>query len=196
MVPTSALLTPTRAPRSGVSRSNARAILTADDSSNATASWRVRPRIVVDAAEKHAAFRVARAALAKSGTVTLELALAGVPMVTAYRVSAIEYPVGRLLIRGISTVILANLVLGEHVVPEFLQGACTADRIAEALIPLLEPSEQRQRQIEAFSRLDRIMEIGGPAPAARAADIVLGQLRQPAGPFAGMAPNRVGSPIP
>ena len=49
--------------------------------------WPVQPRIVVEQAEKHAAFRVARAALAKSGTVTLELAVAGVPMVTAYKVS-------------------------------------------------------------------------------------------------------------
>ncbi len=53
----------------------------------ATKSWTIRPRIVVDRVDKQAAFRVARAALAKSGTVTLELALAGVPMVAAYRVS-------------------------------------------------------------------------------------------------------------
>ncbi len=54
------------------------------------ASWPVKPQIVVGEAEKRAAFRIAHAALAKSGTVTLELALAGVPMVTAYRVGAIE----------------------------------------------------------------------------------------------------------
>ena len=56
---------------------------------SATADWPVRPRIVLDAAEKHAAFRNARAALAASGTVTLELALAQVPTVAAYRIPAL-----------------------------------------------------------------------------------------------------------
>ena len=48
-------------------------------------AWPVQPRVVVGEQEKRAAFRLAHAALAKSGTVTLELALSGVPMVTAYR---------------------------------------------------------------------------------------------------------------
>ncbi|MEA2992135.1 MAG: lipid-A-disaccharide synthase, partial [Alphaproteobacteria bacterium] len=63
----------------------------------ATAAWPVPPRIVIDAEEKHAAFRKARAALTKSGTVTLELAVAGVPMVAAYKVSAIEATIARRL---------------------------------------------------------------------------------------------------
>ncbi|MFX7820615.1 hypothetical protein ABTK26_20070, partial [Acinetobacter baumannii] len=52
--------------------------------------WKVQPRVVIGEEEKRAAFRIAHAALAKSGTVTLELALAGVPMVTAYRTGAME----------------------------------------------------------------------------------------------------------
>ena len=90
----------------------------------ATKSWTIRPRIVVDRADKQAAFRIARAALAKSGTVTLELALAGVPMVAAYRVSWLEAVVARRMVK-VSSVILPNLVLGENVVPEFMQQACT-----------------------------------------------------------------------
>ena len=62
----------------------------ADAVRDGVASWPVQPRIVVGEQEKRAAFRIARAALAKSGTVTLELALAGVPMVAAYRAGAIE----------------------------------------------------------------------------------------------------------
>jgi lipid-A-disaccharide synthase len=140
----------------------------------ATGHWSVRPRIVVETAEKHAAFRVARAALAKSGTVTLELALAGVPMVAAYKVSAIEYiAVGRGILKRLPSIILTNLLLGENVVPELLQRNCTAERLAAALVPLLGDTPQRRRQIEAFSRLDAIMEIGSSAPAVRAADIVL-----------------------
>jgi lipid-A-disaccharide synthase len=138
----------------------------------ATKQWPVRPRIVVEAADKLAAFRVARAALAKSGTVTLELALAGVPTVGAYRLSWLEGMVGRRLIK-VSSVILANLVLGENVVPQFLQEYCTAENLAAALVPLLGDTAERRRQIEAFARLDQIMEIGSIEPAARAAAIVL-----------------------
>jgi lipid-A-disaccharide synthase len=144
----------------------------------ATAHWPVRPRIVVEAADKDAAFRVARAALAKSGTVTLELALAGVPMVAAYKITPIEYLlVGRGIQKRLSSVILANLVLGETVVPQFLQHDCTAERLAAALLPLIGDGAERQRQIEAFSRLDAVMGIGKLAPAACAADIVLGLAR-------------------
>ena len=143
----------------------------------ATAQWPVRPRIVVETAEKQAAFRIARAALAKSGTVTLELALAGVPTVGAYRVSWLEAVVGRRLIK-VSSVILANLVLGENVVPEFIQEACTAENLAAALVPLFGDTPERRRQVEAFSRLDTIMEIGSHAPAARAAEIVIDAARR------------------
>jgi len=144
----------------------------------ATAQWPIRPRIAVDAADKQAAFRIARAALAKSGTVTLELALAGVPTVAAYRVSWLEGVVGRRMVK-VSSVILANLVLGENAVPEFIQEACTADNLAAALAPLFGDSPERRRQLEAFSRLDAIMEVGSSAPAARAAEIVLGTARRP-----------------
>src|SRR5262249_28072707 len=100
-----------------------------------TQRWPIRPRIVIDIVEKQAAFRIARAALAKSGTVTLELALAGVPMVAGYRVSWLEAAIGRRMIK-VPSVILANLVLGENVVPEFMQEACVAEELAEALVPL------------------------------------------------------------
>ncbi len=101
----------------------------------------------------------------------------------AYRVSAVEAVVARLLIQ-VETVILANLVLGEKVVPEFLQHDCTPERLAAALLPLLKEGPERQRQVEAFARLDAIMEIGQRAPAVRAAETVLGILRSPARTFA------------
>lgn len=137
-----------------------------------TSHWSSQPRIVVSAEEKHAAFRTARAALAKSGTVTLELAVAGIPMVTAYRVAVIEAAILRRLIRAPSA-ILANLVLGEKVVPEFLQEGCTVEKLTRALLPLLADSPERRRQVDAFARLDKVMEIGVAHPSARAAEIVL-----------------------
>ena len=145
------------------------------------AGWAVTPRLVVEPAEKWAAFRRARAALAASGTVTLELALAGVPTVAAYRMSAVEAFIATRVLRIVSrlpSVILANLVIGENVVPEFLQAECTPQRLAEALVPLLSDTPQRRRQVAALDRLDGIMTIGGAAPSAQAAAVVLDVARR------------------
>lgn len=155
----------------------------------ATAGWAIKPRLVVDQDEKHEAFRNARAALAKSGTGTLELAISGVPMVAGYIVSRLEAMVIRRVVR-VQSVILANLVIGQNVVPELLQEGCTPERLATALVPLIGDTPERRRQVEAFSWLDSIMEIGTRAPAARAADIVLGSLRRPEGPQAEPAAKR------
>jgi lipid-A-disaccharide synthase len=138
------------------------------------AGWAVSPRVVVEPAEKWRAFRNARAALAASGTVTLELALAGVPTVAAYRVTRLEEIIARLigLRANLQSIILANLVIGENVVPEFLQHDCIPQRLADALVPLLASSPERARQIEAFARLDYIMAVEG-TPSANAAAAVL-----------------------
>jgi lipid-A-disaccharide synthase len=143
------------------------------------AGWPVTPRIVVEPAEKWAAFRTARAALAASGTVTLELALAGVPTVAAYRLTLVEEVIARLagISRRLTSVILANLVIGENVVPEFLQRDCVPERIADALTPLFSDTPERLRQIDAFARLDRIMALDA-APSAKAAAIVLDVARR------------------
>jgi lipid-A-disaccharide synthase len=143
-------------------------------------SWKIAPRIVVGEQEKRAAFRIANAALAKSGTVTLELALAGVPMVTAYRTGALE---AWILLRAISvkSVILANLVVGENVVPEFIQQDCTPEKLVPALREILGDSPSRRRQVEAFARIDTMMSTGNQPPGVRAADIVLATLRKSRG---------------
>jgi lipid-A-disaccharide synthase len=142
--------------------------------------WPAQPRIIVGEQEKKAAFRSAHAAFVKSGTVTLELALAGVPMIAAYKVGAVEAWILRRAIRG-SSVILANLVIGENVVPEFLQQDCTAAKLAPALRDILSDSPLRRRQTEAFAELDAIMSTGGQPPSARAADIVLTTMRKARG---------------
>ena len=144
----------------------------ADMVKTAVASWRIPARVVSEPDEKDAAFRAARAALTKSGTSTLELAVAGVPMVAAYKVPLLEEVVARRLIT-IQNIILANLVLGENVVPQLLQRECTPERLAAALLPLLADTLERRAQVEAFARLDSIMEIGRAAPSDRAAATVL-----------------------
>lgn len=141
--------------------------------------WPVQPRIVIGEDAKRAAFRSARAAFAKSGTVTLELALAQVPMVAAYKAGTVEAWIIRRAIRA-SSVILANLVVGENVVPEFIQEDCTPDKLAPALRDVLDDSPMRRRQVEAFARIDAIMATGDQSPSARAADVVLTLLRRAA----------------
>jgi lipid-A-disaccharide synthase len=142
-----------------------------------SAHWPVRPRIVVGDDDRRAAFRSARAALAKSGTVTLELALSGVPMVTAYRGRAWEAFIARRLI-SVHSVILANLVLGENAVPEFLQEECAAERLAPALADLMPDGPVRQQQIEAFARLHRIMSTGVRTPSQCAAEEVIAAMER------------------
>jgi lipid-A-disaccharide synthase len=139
--------------------------------------WTVKPRVVVGDNEKRAAFRIAHAALAKSGTVTLELALAGVPMVAAYRTGAMEAFILRRAIR-VTSVILANLVVGENVVPEFLQENCRSERLVPAMRDVLSDSAMRKKQIESFARIDTIMSTGDQPPSVRAADIVLATMRK------------------
>jgi lipid-A-disaccharide synthase len=138
----------------------------------AVARWPVQPRIVTSEAEKYAAFRRARAALAASGTVTLELALAQVPTVAGYRVSLLEAPILRRTIRSPST-ILPNLILRENVVPEFHQENCTAEKLAAALAPLLDAGPARERQLKAFARVDGAMAIGDEQPSGRAARLAI-----------------------
>ncbi len=150
-----------------------------DQVSAGVASWTVRPRIVVEPGEKWAAFRSARAALAASGTVTLELALAEIPTVGAYRLSLFEEAVARLMrLPDISTIFLPNLVIGENVVPEFLQRDCTPEKLAHALVPLVFDTAERRRQIEALKRLDAAMAIGTASPSNQAAAIVLDLARR------------------
>jgi lipid-A-disaccharide synthase len=140
-------------------------------------SWPVQPRVVVGEQDKRAAFRLAHAAFAKSGTVTLELAISGVPMTAAYKGGAVEAWIVR---KGISSssVILANLVVGENVVPEFIQQDCTPAKLAPALREVLTDSPSRRRQLEAFAKIDRIMSTGNQPPSVRAADVVLATLRK------------------
>jgi lipid-A-disaccharide synthase len=90
-------------------------------------------------------------------------------------VSAAEAVVIRRLVR-VSSYILANLVIGQNVVPELVQEDCTPDRLADTLVPLLGDTPQRRRQVDAFATLDAIMEIGSRTPATRAADVVLASL--------------------
>lgn len=133
----------------------------------AVADWPVKPTLVRGEAAKLAAFRQARAALAASGTVTLELGLAGVPMVVAYKVTALEMRL-RFLVK-VPSIVLANLVAGGRSIPEFIGEDCTPERLAAALIPLIEGGAARDAQDEAFARLMDAMRLPGDRQPSRMA---------------------------
>ena len=139
---------------------------------DAVAGWSVTPRIVEEAGLKRGAFAAADVAIAASGTVSLELAAVGCPMVIAYDM----HPVTLWLMRRaalIDTVTLVNLVSETRVVPEFIGERCRADLIAPAVEAVLaEPDGQREAMRVTMERLGR----GGEPPGLRAARSVLSVL--------------------
>jgi lipid-A-disaccharide synthase len=145
----------------------------AQDIELAVQGWPVKPEILRGEAAKLAAFRSARVALAASGTVTLELALAGVPMVAAYKMNAMEFAIAVRVVR-LASVLLPNIILDRLIVPEFLQDACTADSLADALVPLLTGGPARDKQEAALAEVDALMRLpDGETASDRAAEIVL-----------------------
>lgn len=147
--------------------------------SEKTAAWSSRPHIV-DGEDKYAAMRLARAALAASGTVTLELALAQTPAVVAYRVDRLVANARYFL--KVPSVVLANLVVGKNVYPEFLQEACTAENLAGALRPLFADSPARAEQLQGLALAPEKLRLAASSPSEAAADVVLSVVAdQPAG---------------
>lgn len=134
--------------------------------------WPVRPEVVEGEDAKYAAFRSARAALAASGTVTLELALAQVPTVAAYRGAGWEAAIARRLIR-LPSVILPNLILGRSVVPEFIQNDASPETLSRHLFDALVEGPARANQLAGFAEVETIMRAAGASPAANAVDTAL-----------------------
>jgi len=145
---------------------------TADVVKSMTQNWPLDV-IFADIAESHDAFAACNAAIAKSGTVTLELALAGVPMVVAYRVSATTAFIVRRMGVSVKHASLVNLLAGRQVVPEFLQEECTASGLALAVDELLRSREAREAQAQGFRDVARVLGERTPLPSERAAKVVL-----------------------
>lgn len=145
----------------------------------ATAGWRVPHTVVASADDRRNAFAAATAALTVSGTATMELVVAGVPMVVAYRVGAVTEFLARRMI-AVPHVAMPNLVLGRAVVPELLQADCSPERLAAELAALLDGGAGAQRRdlAEICRRLglDDI-RAGGPKPSDRAAAVILDAIR-------------------
>jgi lipid-A-disaccharide synthase len=142
------------------------------------AAWPVVPEIVVGQEAKKAAFRQAHAALAASGTVSLELALSGVPMVVAYRVDWFFrrlHDLNRIFkFASVNSFVLPNIILGSSAIPEFLDREVQPDVLASHLIGLLSDGPERAQQISELARLDSVMRLpDGHSQRGAAAEVVL-----------------------
>ncbi|MFV0295158.1 MAG: lipid-A-disaccharide synthase [Hyphomicrobiaceae bacterium] len=137
-------------------------------------STAVRSFVVAGDRNKLMAFKLADAALAASGTVTLELACAGTPMVVAYRVDAVAASLGFLV--KTPHFALSNLVLGERAFPELMQENCTPAKLAATLMDVMADSPARQAQLAALARIPDKMRLGHGTPSGAAAEVVLAHL--------------------
>ncbi|NVN35992.1 lipid-A-disaccharide synthase [Komagataeibacter swingsii] len=132
------------------------------------AKWPVQPVIVTDVDDKHDAFAAADAALTKSGTSTLELAIANVPMAVTYRVNPLTAAMARRLIR-VPYVAMVNLLSGHRLVPELLQERCTPELLAQTVERLLGDQQSRSLQRAGFGQIRAALRGPGADPAQAAA---------------------------
>ena len=141
-------------------------------------NWAFPVDIVVGENEKFSAFRQAHVALAASGTVSLELALSGVPMIIAYKTDwllSIVYAFHKIVPLGIvDSFVLPNIILNESIVPEFLNKSVSAELMSPILVNLLSDSSVRREQENAFTKLREKMQMGiEEKQAANAAQLIL-----------------------
>lgn len=144
----------------------------ADDLKGRVAGWPFRSILVEGDAAKKDAMKAATVALATSGTVSTELALAGVPMVIAYRLGGLSFALTSRLMTA-RHITLFNIAADKRIAPEYLQNAATPEALAQAVAERLDRPERRAEQIaEQTAALD-LMGRGQPDPSAAAADVVL-----------------------
>jgi lipid-A-disaccharide synthase len=136
------------------------------------ARWPMPPILLDTIADKHDAFAASAAALTKSGTSTLELAMAGVPMLVGYRVNALSAVIARRIITVRYASIL-NLIAGQEIVPELIQEACTPEQIAAVLVPLLtDPTAAAAQRAACRAVLAQLAPPAGAPSAAAAAEVL------------------------
>lgn len=140
------------------------------------AGWRLRAHVIEGDDAKYDAMKAATVALACSGTVTTELAIAGTPMVVAYRLGPVTYAILQRLIRT-KYVTLFNIAAQAFVAPEMIQADCTGPKLAHEIALRLDDTAMRMRQVEAQNAALDKMGRGGPDPSEAAADAVLKLLK-------------------
>jgi lipid-A-disaccharide synthase len=152
-------------------------------------NWPVRPFILAERADRFDAYAASWFAIAASGTVALELALARLPHITIYRTGALTAWLAKRMI-SVEHVNLVNLILNRPVVPEWLQEDCTPDRITTSALHLIEDDDHRNGQKASLAEVVTMLRGSDDRPpSVQAARRVLDLLDQPAGPGRGLAPT-------
>jgi lipid-A-disaccharide synthase len=144
----------------------------ADAVKSRIAGWPFRATVLEGDAAKLDAMKAATVALACSGTVTTELALAGLPMVVGYRIGPVTYAIVRRLIRT-KFITLFNIAAGEAIAPELIQADCNGPALAREIAARLDDPQLRARQVAAQNAALEKMGRGGPDPSEAAADAIL-----------------------
>jgi lipid-A-disaccharide synthase len=139
---------------------------------SAAADWPTPLHMIESDDEKFAAFDAADAALAASGTVTTELALARTPMVVGYKLGWVTYGLMRPLINA-PYATLVNVILGRKAVPEFIQAFCTGRALSRSLLPLLQDAKAAAAQVKELDAAAHAIGVDEEKPSLRAARAVL-----------------------
>lgn len=134
-------------------------------------AWPVKPLVVMDDQNKYDCFAAARAALAASGTISLELALAGTPHAIAYKLNPLTLLAYRHMIK-VKYANLVNLLHDRLIVPEHLQYDCTAEKLAETVEKLWSDETLRSEQHKAFQSVKSMLSAGDMMPSEKAAEVV------------------------
>ena len=144
-----------------------------------SALWSVPSTVLYEPEDKQGAFSVARAAVATSGTVAVELGMAGVPAAVLYRVGPMTAIVGRMLL-SIKYASIVNLLLDRPVQPELLQERCTPELVAETLTGLMTDESLREAYRQDCEEAAIMLGRGGESPSHRAARAILKQIEMTA----------------
>jgi lipid-A-disaccharide synthase len=139
------------------------------------AGWPFRSHLIQDAEGRRDAMAAADVALACSGTVTTELAVAGCPMVVAYRLGPATYEIAKRIVRT-RFITLINIAADAAIAPELIQAACTGKALARELARRLDDPEYRQAQADAQTQALQKLGGRGPPPAGPAADAIMEML--------------------
>ena len=132
--------------------------------------------VVTDQDAKYNAFAACDAAVAVSGTVGLELAYIGVPHVIGYKAHPLTGLIMRFLLK-VKYVHLANILLDDEIVPEYLQWECNVHGLTRGLMTLINYPEERAKQAEGTKMLTNMLQLeGDKAPSKKAAEFVLSHI--------------------
>ena len=138
-----------------------------------TKGWKYEPLIIKGKQDRYDAFMASKASLCISGTAVLELALAKVPTVVAYKISELSYMIAKHFVR-IKNVTLPNIIMGKVIVPEFIQDRCNAENLARALLKIITDKKYRESQMENYDKfLEKMNYKKGKSPSDKVVDAVL-----------------------